>query len=166
MRKLLLLSAVCLLAACSSTRYQGFFHPRFENTNDALKPSELAMAPIDPQSLTASTNPQVIPTETTPAINTVAVEQLRKTYLQMNKVERKNLRKQIKAEIKSYVKAKKESAPGIKKTQAMDHDLKLSIIFAAVGLVASIIGGDVFWIIGGIAWIIAIVFFVKWLIRQ
>lgn len=48
----------------------------------------------------------------------------------------------------------------------MDNDLKLAAIFGAVGIVALIISGDVFYIIGGIALIIGVVFFVKWLVRQ
>jgi hypothetical protein len=48
----------------------------------------------------------------------------------------------------------------------MDPDLKLAAIFGSIGVVALIIGGDVFAIIGGIAMIVGLVFFVRWLVRQ
>jgi uncharacterized membrane protein len=54
------------------------------------------------------------------------------------------------------------------KSANMDHDLKLAAIFGAVGVVGILLGGigDFFLIIGGIALLIGVVFFVKWLIRQ
>jgi hypothetical protein len=50
----------------------------------------------------------------------------------------------------------------------MDNDLKLAAIFGAVGIVGLMLGGatDVFWIIGGIALLVGVVFLVKWLVRQ
>ncbi len=47
-----------------------------------------------------------------------------------------------------------------------DEDLKLATIFGAVGITGLIIGGNVFNIIGAIALVIGVVFFVKWIIRQ
>jgi predicted deacylase len=86
----------------------------------------------------------------------------------MSRAERKEFRKEAKALIKAYIQAKK-SGDEVKATEAvmaMDQDLKMAAIFGAVGIVALIIGGDVFWIIGGIALIIGVVFFVLWLSRQ
>ncbi len=54
----------------------------------------------------------------------------------------------------------------LKRQKALDKDLKLAAIFGAVGIVALLIGGDVFWVIGGIALLIGVVFFVMWLARQ
>jgi hypothetical protein len=70
--------------------------------------------------------------------------------------------------VKTYIKAKKsgDEVKAAEAAAAMDHDLKLAAIFGAVGIVALIIGGDVFWVIGGIALIIGVVFFVLWLSRQ
>ncbi len=50
----------------------------------------------------------------------------------------------------------------------MDHDLKLAIIFGAVGLTLTLFGGvnEVFWILGVIAFVVGVVFFVKWVVRQ
>jgi uncharacterized MAPEG superfamily protein len=53
-------------------------------------------------------------------------------------------------------------------TNAMENDLKLAIIFGAVGIVGLMLGGasNAFFYIGGIALLIGVVFFVKWVIRQ
>jgi hypothetical protein len=77
------------------------------------------------------------------------------------------LRHQLKRDIKAYLAAKR-NFDSVKGAQAsgMDHDLKLAVIFGAIGIVGLAIGGDVFYIIGGIALLIGVVFFVKWVIRQ
>src|SRR5690606_39816577 len=81
-----------------------------------------------------------------------------RSYKEMSRAERKEFRKEAKALIKTYIKAKKEGdeVKAAQAAQAMDHDLKMAAIFGAVGIVALIIGGDVFWIIGGIALIIGV----------
>src|SRR5690606_8941765 len=98
----------------------------------------------------------------------VADESPATSYKEMSRAERKEFRKEAKALVKTYIKAKKagDEVKAAAAAQAMDHDLKMAAIFGAVGIVALIIGGDVFWIIGGIALIIGVVFFVLWLSRQ
>jgi pyocin large subunit-like protein len=49
-------------------------------------------------------------------------------------------------------------------TQALDKNLKLAIIFAVAAIVLSLIPGV--WWLGGIAGIIAVVFFVLWIVNQ
>jgi hypothetical protein len=92
--------------------------------------------------------------------------EVRKTYAQMNKSERRELRHHLKKEVKSYIAEKKNSISSAHAGNAIDNDLKLAAIFGAVGVVGLIIGGDVFYIIGAIALLIGVVFFVKWLVRQ
>lgn len=153
-----------LLAACSSTRHQGFFHPKFENPDVTVIPSTQSPAPVQP--LVASTESGPVLTQGAQPTATT-IEAVRKTYLQMNKEQRKEFRKELKSEIKHFVKVQKgKIAPDKTTAGGMDHDLKLAAIFGAVGIVALIIGGDVFWIIGGIALLIGVIFFVKWLVRQ
>jgi hypothetical protein len=169
MKKLIYSLIALAMVACSGPKYTASFNnvnstvPYYEATSEAP-------APVKPQELIASTSetPVVLAEEAQTVESTT--EPLRKTYLQMSKEERKNLRQHLRSEIKSVVKAKKmnkklgvESAQA---TQGMDNDLKLAAIFGAVGFVAMLIGGDVFWLIGGIALIIGVVFFVKWLVRQ
>jgi hypothetical protein len=115
---------------------------------------------VDAEMLVAST-------ETTPVLFSEKTASVGKTYLQMNRGERKMLRHQLKKDIKSYLAVKKSnSLKSVQASGGMDHDLKLAAIFGAVGLVGLLIGGNVFNIIGGIMLLIGVVFFVKWIIRQ
>lgn len=166
MKKVLYVVIVAMVAsACSSPKYTASFnsYDKHASTKSSY-PSETTVAePVavaQPQQLLASTSNAPVEIKNTPK------EEVRKTYIQMSKTERKALRTHLRSEIKSYVKEQKKNL-SIEATQAgMDNDLKLAAIFGAVGLVAMFIGGDVFWIIGGIALIIGVVFFVKWLVRQ
>jgi hypothetical protein len=168
-RKLLYLLSLALLAACSAPKYSYNFD--YYNYNGGKKksaaPAEnvVMQAPevIQAEELVASAESTVVLPETAAAEKSTEV---RKTYAQMNKSERKEVRRQIKAVVKNYVKTQKDNIKAAKESKAMDNDLKLAAIFGAVGIVALIIGGEVFWIIGGIALLIGVVFFVKWLIRQ
>ena len=89
---------------------------------------------------------------------------LKKTFAELTRAEKKDVRK----EIKKVIKAEKKSIKTTQTTQGMDHDLKLAAIFGAVGVVGLILGGasSVFWAIGGIALLIGVVFFVIWLTKQ
>ncbi len=164
------LLAIVVLASCSAPKYSYYFdHTNYYAGKKQSKPSkEVSPLAVDPQQLTASISDQ--PVEHSPVVvepAAVPVATVEKTYLQMSKSERKELRHHLKTELKSYMASKKaDSGQSIHATQGMDHDLKLAAIFGAVGLVALIISGDAFYIIGGIALLIGVVFFVKWLIRQ
>lgn len=166
MKKIIYLLSVVLLGACSSPKYTASFNSYDTPSGNRTVKSIETPAPastINPNELIASTSmaPVEIKTE-------IAPTDVRKTYVQMSKTERKALRNHLRSEIKTYVKdQKKKFEPNtVQATHGMDNDLKLASIFGAVGIVALIIGGDVFWIIGGIALIIGVVFFVKWLVRQ
>ncbi len=164
MRKLICLLSTVLIVACSSPKYTASFNYYDKNSASSAKSvAELEEPPTavaQSEQLLASTSSAPVELETPKA-------EVRKTYLQMTKPERKALRVHLKREIKSYVKEQKKNF-NVESTQAssMDEDLKLASIFGAVGIVALIISGNVFYVIGAIALIIGVVFFVKWLIRQ
>lgn len=189
MRKYLIPLAAIFMAACSSQKYTYHFDKFDYNTGKHSASGELVAegtqahsgAPAfsaDPlklhsEALTASAdNNKIIMPPSTAAVEPqdapVAEESPAGSYKEMSRAERKEFRKEAKALIKTYIKAKKEGdeVKAAQAAQAMDHDLKLAAIFGAVGIVALIIGGDVFWILGGIALIIGVVFFVLWLSRQ
>ncbi|HEY8512145.1 MAG TPA: hypothetical protein VIL31_09310 [Cyclobacteriaceae bacterium] len=186
MRYLIPLAAV-FLAACSTPKYTYLFDKVDYNSGrhasermkaqlpeqDAVTAQAISQSPLlldaNAMSASAEANPSATFVETKPTpVAAVADEAPVKSYKEMSKAERKEFRKEAKELVKAYIKAKKEGDE-VKATaaaQAMDHDLKMAAIFGAVGIVALIIGGDVFWIIGGIALIIGVVFFVLWLSRQ
>lgn len=163
--KLLYLLAVVVLASCSAPRYSYNFDHYNYNAGKKKKVSTEnlhGLAEVQPEQLTASieSTPVLVAEEVT-----APKTEVRKTYVQMTKAERKALRNHLKAEFKNHL-AEKKIIKEAHATQGMDRDLKLAAIFGAVGIVGLAIGGDIFYIIGGIALIIGVVFFVKWLIRQ
>jgi hypothetical protein len=167
MKKILYLFVLGLMASCSSPKYAANFNYYKSNSGytggyGELKIEETSIAPIEPAKLIAGIDEKMIILEESPAAN-----EERKTYLQMDKTERKALRQYLKKEMKTMVKEKKnESVESVSGTKALEHDLKLAAIFGAVGIVGLLISGDVFFIIGAIALLIGVVFFVKWLVRQ
>ena len=91
-----------------------------------------------------------------------------KAYKEMTKSEKKEFRRDAQKLMKTYIKAKKsgDDEAAAEAAKAMDKDLRFAAIFGAVGIVSLLIGGDVFYVIGAIALIIGVVFFVMWLTRQ
>jgi F0F1-type ATP synthase assembly protein I len=168
---LLFLAGVALLASCSAPKYTyNFDHYNYIAGKKKGAPKTETTASEGPQAIqpellmATSTNSVIEVPEATPIVDAKATP-VKKTYAQMTKTERKELRAYLKTEVKNSIKAKKENLKSASSNQ-MDEDLKLAVIFGAVGIVGLIIGGDVFYIIGGIAMLIGVVFFVKWVIRQ
>ena len=167
MKKLKYVLVAVVIASCSGPKYTASFKSYEKNLSHnydaATKSQQTIIAPdVEPIQLLASTAASPV------VFKHATKEETGKTYLQMTKGERKELRQQLQSEVKSFVKVQKKNL-GVesgKATAAMDKDLKMAAIFGAVGFVAMAIGGDLFWIVGGIALIIGVVFLVKWLVRQ
>jgi len=152
------------LSACSTPKYTYFFdrHSYKANKQEPLLASENVLS-MSPETLEASAAEQPVIIEAP----VVTRGETGKKYLQLSKSERRVVRHQLRTELKTYFTPKKKGAvESTKATQSMDKDLKLAIIFGAVGVVGLLIPNDVFVIIGGIALLIGVVFFVKWIIRQ
>ena len=169
-RILLILAPAAFMASCSSPKYTyNFDHYNYnagKKKTSSINEVALIEGPqaIQPEMLTASASTAASTGEV--SATEVKSAPIKKTYAQMNRTERKELRTYLKADVKNSIKAKKESIKSATSTKGMDGDLKLASIFGAVGIVGLIIGGDVFYIIGGIALLVGVVFFVKWVIRQ
>ncbi len=160
-----------LIAACSTPKYTYQFDRYDYNSGRKAtviaEDNQLSPLAVDPAMLSADVvdAPVGNPThEIQDARNTLA-----KKYNDMSKTERKEFRQQVKKEFKQYVKAMRKgdmNAPS--ETEVMDNDLKLAIIFGAVGLTLSLFGGinEAFWILGVIAIVVGVVFLIKWLVRQ
>jgi len=168
------------LVACSSPRYSyNFDHYNYNAGKKKAVAVEssttnLTQGPeaIRAEELTASAEaiPVVREETTSPATLAAAQAALGKKYGDMSKVEKKEFRKEVKNSVKAYVKAKRngDNVAAEKAVKAMDNDLKLAIIFGAVGLTLTFFGGvnSVFWIMGVVAVVIGVVFLIKWLVRQ
>ena len=166
-----LIVVVIIASACSSPKYTASFNSYDKHVSNqmpaksvtdqtAVEPTQVAK----PEQLLASTSAAPVEIKSAPK------EEVRKTYIQMTKTERKALRTHLKSEIKSYVKVQKKNLgiESTKATGAWDNDLKMAAIFGVVGIIGTSLWGasEVIGVIGTIALIVAVVFLIKWLVRQ
>jgi len=164
MKHLLSLACVALCFACSApkTAYKFDYHDYNAGRKTKDVKEEVASNP-GPLPVAAEELVAMEPVKEASPIVTAP----KKTFEEMTKKERRQVVREFKKEVKEIVK-KEDAVSSTEATQALDKDLKLAAIFGAVGIVGLILGGasGVFWIIGGIALLIGVVFFIKWLIRQ
>jgi hypothetical protein len=174
MKRILYLGIIVLLASCSSSKYAANFQKSAPGYGygELVKPVNHATAPVaEPSNLIASTSSTSGIIVNPPAAEQATViEKIRADYQNLSASEKKEFKKELKSQIRSLVKIKKkggvESVTAVQKTKQLDHNLKLAAIFGAVGVVGLLIGTNAFYIIGAIALIIGVVFFVLWLVNQ
>ena len=179
MKKFLsMLSVVAFVVSCSSPKYSYNFDYYDYNSGkkEALAQSNEARTEIQSEVNAAAFGDQ---TRVASSSNDVAYlakperakgtsTAVKSRWESLSKSERKEIRKEAIKDIKEYIRAKKSgdherADDAIKR---MDEDLKWAAIFGAIGIVGLLIGGDVFYVLGAIALIIGVVFFVFWLMRQ
>ena len=181
---LLLIASVLLLAACSSPKYAYYFDhydynsgkKKVETATAQLSETSIATPQLSPlqldaEAVAASAESRIKKVEITAAPVMVKEKELfEKKYSSLSKAEKREFRKELKSEIKKIIKAKKngESIDSIADSKQMDSDLRNFLIFLVVGILLSAFGGvnSIFWILGVIATVIAIVFLIKWLAEQ
>lgn len=174
-----ILIAIGVLASCSTPKYAyKFDHYDYNSGKAPAKisdgPEEALFSPlvIEEPVFSASTSRNVMPTQASQTLtsNKTESEVLAKNYKSLTKTERKEFRKEVKKEFKNYVKAVKngDHVQVTKATSVMDNDLRMAIIFGAVGLTLTLFGGvnEAFAILGVIAIVVGVVFLIKWLLRQ
>lgn len=96
------------------------------------------------------------------------LERVRESYYAMDRAEKRAFRKDLKKEMKRAIREKHDAVDGVSATQVMDNDLKLAIIFGAVGLTLSLFAGisAAFWVLGVVSIVVGVVFLIKWVVRQ
>lgn len=163
----LLMSALLLAASCASPKYTYYFDHYDYRAGKKLDDGKLqevntaATSTALPDQLLASNKGTLVEGQSNHRIVPTEKREVRLGQSLVNKAERRELRQQIKKYIRDIKEDKVEAGKA-----NLDHDLKLAAIFGSVGVVALIIGTDAFVVIGGIALIIGVVFFVTWLMRQ
>jgi len=173
-----LIGLVLLVTACSSPKYAYHFdHYDYNSGKKKSLPAQQQTATdsplqLDTETLVASAADEPVVLAKEPAAQSAdqAKNDFAKKYKAMSKAERKEFKEDLKKELKAYAKAKKEGkrVASTNATSQLDYDLKMAIIFGAVGLTLSLFGGvsSVFWVLGVIAIVVGVVFLVKWLMRQ
>lgn len=172
--KLLLLLSVVLLGACSSPKYTYNFSYHDYNAGRKEKQvmKEVATNPgpveIQPEMLVAEA--PVVGQEL--GATSASTPASRPAPLTVTKAEKKGLIKDLKKTMKKVAAMKKsgDSVQTDQSAKAMDADLKMALIFLIASVVTGIIGTialpELFYILGAVCIIIAIVYFVRWLMRQ
>ena len=179
---LLLIASVLLLAACSSPKYAYYFDhydynsgkkkaetPDTRLAQTMLPAPEMSPLQINQEAVTGSAEMRIKNIENIPVI----AEQkalLEQKYSSLTKAEKREFRNELKSEVKKIIKAKKngESISSITEKMAMDSDLKMALIFGIVAIVLSAFGGanSIFWILGTVSAVIALVFLIIWIGKQ
>lgn len=155
-----------IASACSSPKYTASF--KSYNQSPQYSVSQKGTSTIASGELPTSQEIVLASTSKAP-VETPVTKPIESSSYQSKKIERKEAVKQLKHDLKAYVKQQKQMVrEGTYQSIEWDNDLKLATIFGAAGLVGVLLGGIsvVFSIIGGIALIIAVIFFVQWVIRQ
>lgn len=164
-----IVAAVLLLSACSSPKYTYYFdtYQTKPVAKSKVAVKEESPLSIHPETLTASASAEPVMIETMPSAPQATVldkEALKSELKSMTKQEKKALRKELLNELQngsSKVTANEgvTTADGV---QAMDSDLKWALIFGIVSIGLGIFS----WVLGVIAFCVALFFLIRWLSRQ
>jgi Flp pilus assembly protein TadB len=163
---LFFIAIILLSSACSTPKYTASFNyiqNQEERNNSAVQ--------VTPATEVSSYNSEPVLASTSPVTSEVKVTSnaAPKELINIDKKEKKEAIKKLRSDVKTYIKEQKRHVhESSYQDFEWDDDLKLAAIFGAAGLVGVLLGGIsvVFSIIGGAALIIAVIFFVQWVIRQ
>ena len=119
--------------------------------------------------LIASTSKLALPPAKPNTVQPNNGQEFKKVYTSLTKHQKKEFRRELKKELKTYIK-NKNSGLKIESTQSsgsgIDHDLKLALIFSIVGiLILAFVSGQAAVVIGSIFVVVGIIFFIKWLVE-
>jgi hypothetical protein len=163
--KLFALVVLIVGASCSAPKYTyNFSYYDYQaGKRAAQKETQVATATTSNE-VVAST--QTLPVVAEVQLPTTTVE-VKKDITTMTKAEKKTFVKEVKKDIKNAVREVKKMN-SIQSAQAMDNDLKMAAIFGAIGVGLGLLFGvsEIIGFIGFVAVVIALVFLIKWLLRQ
>jgi len=166
------------LASCSSPRYTYNFDYYDYNSgrkdlpkthiNESLLTSKTEPLKLDKNELMAATGTDVVTNSR--HSSSVSADVTAKAYKELSRSEKKQLRNELKDYIKNHSKKLKtgDEVASVNATKELDTDLKMAIIFGAIGITFAVLGGvnTVFWVIGVIGLIVGLVFFIRWIAAQ
>ena len=167
--------AMLILFSCSSPKYTYNFDYYDYNSGrkelSEIQSTESVTEPLkfDKSELVATVDPQVV-TKPDPSFIDRGISKSTLSIKDLSKTEKKQLRKELRDYIRSHKSDATSADEGasVNATKQLDNDLKLAIIFGAIGITFAILGGinTVFWVIGVIGLIVGLVFFIRWISTQ
>lgn len=173
-----LVALMLIIASCSSPRYSyNFDYYNYNSGRKEMRSTKstepLLAIEIDPLKLEKNELVAAADVDEKKSDQRYVSDRTRasfRTVKDLSKEEVKKFRSELKHYIKDHSKKMtlgKEPA-SVNATKQLDDDLKLAIIFGAVGITFAILGGinTVFWVIGVIGLIVGLVFFIRWISTQ
>ena len=164
--------SIVVLSSCSTPKYTYYFDHYDYNSGKKKKPSlevaasqesqkVISPSAIDEKTIVASAseNEMYVANPAPTISNAEAVARIKS----MSREEKRSLKQEVKRIVKEN---KMNGNVEPNSTKYMENDAKLAAIFGGVGLVLLIIGGDFLYVIGAIALLIGLYFFIRWLMRQ
>lgn len=170
--------AMLILISCSSPKYTYNFDYYDYNSgrkglsNTSSSESFTERLKVDKSELVAATDIDVVASsDRTQSPEAQSISKSEAPIKELSKAERKQLRTELKSYLKSHSQKERKSGDevaSVNATKQLDDDLKLAIIFGAIGITFAILGGinTVFWVIGVIGLIVGLVFFIRWISTQ
>lgn len=163
--KLFALVVLIVAASCSAPRYTyNFSYYDYQAGKRAAQKETQIPTTTNSTEVVAST--QAVPVVAQENLQPAAVE-VKREIASMTKTEQKAFAKEVKKDIKNAVREVKKMK-SVQSAQAMDNDLKMAAIFGAIGVGLSILFGvsEIIGFVGFVAVVVALVFLIKWLLRQ
>ena len=175
-----ILGLMLFLASCSSPRYTYNFDYYDYNSgrkvlpnttvNEALLANKTEPLKLNRNQLVAAARPDIVKNSLSSSSVPEDASTATKSYNELSRSEKKQLRNELKEYIKNHSKKLKagDEVTSVNATKQLDDDLKLAIIFGAIGITFAVLGGinTVFWVIGLIGLIVGLVFFIRWISTQ
>jgi hypothetical protein len=169
--------AMLILLSCSSPKYTyNFDHYDYNSGKEELfeiQSTKSVTEPlkIDKRELVATVDPKVVTNpDPVSSLNEKGISKSTSSIKDLSKTEKKRLRKELRDYVRSHksLSTSVDEGASVNATKQLDNDLKLAIIFGAIGITFAILGGinTVFWVIGVIGLIVGLVFFIRWISTQ
>ncbi len=168
-----LIGAAIFLTACSTPKYVYHFD-RYDYASGKKTDVPVAQATpdesplsINEEVLTVSSETKPILTEKPKVVSSEATKAAAQKYNTMSSSQRKEFKKHLKNEIKTFSKKlvkKGDNVDEVKRTKAFDTLVALSIVFGVAGIVLITLANisNAFWVVGAISLAIGAFLFVKW----
>jgi len=171
------IGAMVILLSCSSPKYTYNFDyydynsGRKESSEIQSTKSVTEPLKIDKSELVATVDPKVVANpDAVSSMNEEAFSKSTSSIKDLSKTEKKQLRKELRHYVRNHksLSTSVDEGASVNATKQLDNDLKLAIIFGAIGITFAILGGinTVFWVIGVVGLIVGLVFFIRWISTQ